>query len=113
MVDTAHTNGSTNGNGNPTLNQEQREHQLRMADRKLKYTELLLNGREKFWDRLLGRGNGDLEELLVEQCGMPAESDLSAQLYRTIYDKFSIANRAVKLMPMECWQKTPEVYESE
>ena len=45
--------------------------------------------------------------------GWPSTGTLNPETYRDLYDRDAIANRIVNLMPKECWQVTPEVYERE
>ena len=44
------------------------------------------------------------------ECGYPDE--VSAQEYRQFYDRWGVAERAVKVWPKECWQVLPEIIEN-
>lgn len=55
---------------------------------------------------------------LYDECGWPGDpstggggAGLSIDLYRTLYDREPLAARVVELMPKECWQQTPTVFE--
>lgn len=49
-----------------------------------------------------------------KECGYPADdARIDAQAYRTMFDREPVAARVVKMLPEECWQHTPEVYESD
>lgn len=50
---------------------------------------------------------------LDKECGYPSTYAVGADLYRTLYDREPIATRVVQLMPKECWQVLPRVYEDE
>jgi hypothetical protein len=47
------------------------------------------------------------------ECGYPDTASITAYQYRELYDRESIATRAVQVLPNECWQLQPEVYEDE
>lgn len=62
------------------------------------------------FEDLLNRNNRNLEE----DCGYPRNTEnISPEFYRTLYDREPIPNRICQLMPRECWQLTPELYEDE
>lgn len=63
-------------------------------------------GRQDLYRRFL-----DPRSDIDEECRYP--DALSAQFYRTLYDRTGIAERVVQLMPKETWQVTPQVYEDE
>lgn len=49
-----------------------------------------------------------------DECGYPRWSDaVNVEVYRQLYDRMPIANRVVQVLPKECWQVTPLVYEDE
>src|SRR5438552_13602382 len=58
---------------------------------------------------------------LDDECGYPQSEGglgtggyiLSPEFYRVLYDREAIANRVVELMPQECWQQPPTVYEDD
>lgn len=66
--------------------------------------------RKSFFDTL---SNVDSRRDINDECGYPDTSALSAELYRDLYDREPIAARVVQLMPKECWQLQPLVYEDE
>lgn len=55
----------------------------------------------------------DKRRNLDHDFGWPSTGALNPETYRDLYDRDSIANRVVNLMPKECWQVTPEIYERE
>jgi hypothetical protein len=57
--------------------------------------------------RLLGDRHLDIDAA----CNYP--DAISAQVYRTLYDRLGPAERSVQLLPKETWQVTPVVYETE
>lgn len=51
---------------------------------------------------------------LNKECGYPADPyNVTPDFYRTLYDSEGIARRVVHVLPEECWQSSPEVYEDE
>jgi hypothetical protein len=52
-----------------------------------------------------------------DECGYPKSEtgtgvgSFNPDLYRMLYEREAIATRVVQVMPRECWQVTPEVYE--
>lgn len=45
------------------------------------------------------------------ECHYP--TSISAQNYRTMYDRFGVASRVVEILPEECWAQEPDIYEVE
>lgn len=56
---------------------------------------------------------------LDDECGYPQSQtgtgfgSLNPELYRSLYEREPVATRVVQLMPKECWQVQPSVYEDE
>lgn len=48
-----------------------------------------------------------------KECGYPETSVLDRYKYKEMYDRNPIAARAVEVLPKECWQVEPSVYERE
>lgn len=49
-----------------------------------------------------------------DECGYPSNAaSIPSTFYRDLYEREPVAARIVQLMPKECWQKTPLVYETE
>lgn len=46
-----------------------------------------------------------------DECGYP--KDITADQYKILYDRESIATRVVQVWPRECWKVTPELFEDE
>lgn len=46
-----------------------------------------------------------------DECGYPKE--ISAEQYRTLYDREGIAERVVSIFPVECWSQDPMLRENE
>lgn len=69
------------------------------------------NNRGELLNRLMGPA-GDHDKI-DQECRYPRTEELSADYFRTLYDRDPIAARVVELMPMECWQESPSVYEKE
>lgn len=56
----------------------------------------------------------DPRRSIEDECGMPPlGSQVDVNLYRMLYDRDAIANRAVRFMAEECFQVHPKVYDSE
>ena len=55
--------------------------------------------------------NQDPRRNIYDECGYP--TTITPQDYRDMYDREPIASRVVQVQPLECWAKTPEVYEDE
>lgn len=47
------------------------------------------------------------------ECGYPDTNSITPYQYRELYDRESIATRVVQVLPNECWQLQPQVYEDE
>lgn len=47
-----------------------------------------------------------------KECGYPEQDALDPEGYKKLYDRESIANRVVEVLPRECWLVNPEVYEN-
>lgn len=51
-----------------------------------------------------------------DECGYPRSEGgmgINPDFYRALYEREAVAARVVQLIPKECWQKTPLVYETE
>lgn len=79
--------------------------------------QLLANdftSRSKIWQQAF-----DPRRDIDAECGYPSSQtgwgigDINAEFYRSLYDREAIAERVVGVMPDECWQWSPWVYESE
>lgn len=64
------------------------------------------NSREDLFQRLFG-SRVDVDK----ECSYP--DTISAQFYRALYDRTGIAERVCTLMPKECFQVCPQIYEDE
>lgn len=47
------------------------------------------------------------------ECGYPQDSELQAMFYRQMYQRHAPAERVCQLMPKQCWQVAPSVFEEE
>lgn len=75
------------------------------------YTELI-NNITSLRRGILDLAN-DNRRNLNHDCGWPETGALTPESFRDLYDRDPIANRIVNLMPKECWQAPPEIYELE
>lgn len=50
---------------------------------------------------------------IERECGYPDTSALTVQNYKSLFEREPLAERVVSVYPKECWQTTPEVYETE
>lgn len=95
-----------NGNGRmPLLNKEQFE---------AEFQRLILNAtsmRGELIRRYMAM-DGPNRNLNAE-CGYPEALPIDPWFFRDLYDREPVATRVVELMPKECWQVQPEVYEDE
>ena len=64
--------------------------------------------RSQFFDSLL-----DPRRDINKECGYPESNQISAFDYRQLYDRLAPARRVVNLLPDECWQVQPSVFEDE
>ena len=65
--------------------------------------------RGSLFDQLL-----DPRHNVDEECGYPPGNEpVPVDVYRFLFDRFDIANRVVRLMPQECWAKSPHVFETD
>lgn len=55
----------------------------------------------------------DPRRSIDDECGYPPTSAIGPNQYRDLYDREPIATRAIQLMPKECWQVSPLIYEEE
>lgn len=105
---------TTNGNGaqrlGAVLNKEQFEaRMLGHIDSLQGLVENALASRSEFFRRQML----DPRRNLDDDCGYPDPNTLDPWYYRDLYDREPVAERVVALMPKECWQISPEVYEDE
>lgn len=68
------------------------------------YTRRLLSKISQFLD---GRRN------IEEECGYPHTEEITAENYRDLYERNEIAAKVVNILPDECWQVFPRIFESE
>lgn len=50
---------------------------------------------------------------LNKECGYPETYEITSEKWQDYYERHPIAARVVELFPSECWQITPDVYESD
>lgn len=67
----------------------------------------VFTSRNEILASFLGRDGRNIDE----ECDYP--DVLNAQLYRSLFDRSPIAERTAQLMPTECFQVTPDVFEDE
>jgi len=96
MRQKAAAKADANGNGQATLNAEQ-------------IMRILVNG--TFSRAHLARIMMDPRRDLNDECGYPSTEELSAELYREMYDRLSVAARVVEVLPEESWAMPPTVFE--
>src|SRR5262245_49201093 len=97
MINRAFATWATNGKNGDDRWQQFRE---------LAYNALL--SRKEWFDRFL-----DPRRSIADECGWPKGGDLTPQKYQDLYDREPVATRVVQVMPRECWQVQPSVYEDE
>jgi hypothetical protein len=68
----------------------------------------VVTSRSEFFNRFFERGH-----MIREECGWPSPEEMTPQFYRSLYDQDAIAARVVEVMPKECFQGAPTIYESE
>lgn len=68
----------------------------------------VIQGRTELFRQMYGGGRD-----VWEECRFPNSSIIDAWYYRGLYDRNSIANRVVEVMPMETWQQPPSIVEDE
>lgn len=80
---------------------------------------LAANGMTNNWDginsRRMTRGPSlDERRNIEEECGYPPiDSQIDSHFYRNLWERDPIAARVVEVLPKECWQVQPLVYELE
>lgn len=47
------------------------------------------------------------------ECGFPNDDAITAEVLRDLYNRDSLVARIVEVWPKECWQVTPEIYETD
>lgn len=97
-----------NGNGQPRFNPDEPGVRNNFDVQFWEMTRNVFSNRMDYFQKLL-----DPRRDLDRECGYPSTYSVGPDLYRQLYDRDPIANRVVQLMPKECWQKTPRVYEDE
>lgn len=98
----------TNGNGKPHFNPNEPGVRNSQEAQFWEMTSNAFQNRMSYFQQLL-----DPRRDLDRECGYPSTYAVGPDFYRQLYDRDPIANRVVQLMPKECWQKTPRVYEDE
>jgi hypothetical protein len=73
---------------------------------------------QELTDNLLQRSTlieriGDPRRDIEQECGWEDINTITASMYRRFYEENAFAERVVELYPVECWQITPEVFETE
>lgn len=58
-------------------------------------------------------GELDRRRDIADECGWLDHEDVGAETYQRLYNRFAIAARVVQVFPKECWQVTPNVFETE
>jgi hypothetical protein len=91
-----------------SLNQQQLLTFNKLTETCNRVVENMLYSREAFL-----RQRADRRRDIAEECGHPPTGEITAEIYREMYDRNPIAARVVEVYPRECWQVHPEVYESE
>jgi hypothetical protein len=84
---------------------EQREQQLRRLEEVVGNAMMM---RAELFQRFM-----DPRRNVMDECGYPKTSQMTAEGYHDLYDRNPIAARVVELYPKESWQVTPLVYEDE
>ena len=90
-----------------TINQQQTNNQL--MERSIR--EMMTNdqtSRSQFIRSLI-----DPRRDINDECGYPETEEMTAEMYRDLYDREAIAARVVEVMPRESWQISPRVFETE
>lgn len=62
---------------------------------------------------IASEGSFDPRRAIYDECGFPEDTWINPERMRDLYNRDPIAARVVEIWPKECWQVTPEVYESE
>ncbi len=90
---------TANGNGRvPLLTDNQLEEMVHNA----------MLSREDFSRRFL-----DPRRDIDDECGYPKTSEMTADIFRRMYDRMAIACRVVQVLPVESWKVSPTVFEDE
>ena len=76
-------------------------------------TEAILSVNEMSSRAYFAQGWMDPRRNIYDECGLPRTSDISIDAYQDLYDREAIAARVVEVLPRECWQVQPTVYEEE
>lgn len=87
------------------------EHDPILTNKVDRIGELLANEmsmRSDFFKKFL-----DPRRNIDDECGYPKVTSYAAEQWQDLYEREPIANRIVQLMPKECWQRNPTVYETE
>lgn len=108
-MSTNHADSSTNGQqGAPPVFNEQDWRRLENM------VGNALLARSNFFQQMM-----DPRRNIDDECGYPQSEtgfgfgSLNPEFYRMLYEREAIATRVVELMPKECWQQAPIVYEVE
>ena len=84
-----------------------------LTDSQQRFVERLIENvvmsRSQLINRLM-----DPRRNIDDECGYPPDiTSIGIDQYRDLYDREPVANRVVQLLPRECWQVQPLVYEDE
>ncbi len=90
----------------PTNNQEAERH-----ERAMKRIEDLVGNALLARSELLKRMM-DPRRDINDDCGFP-RSPITPEFFENLYDRGAVSCRAVEVLPLECWQVTPTVYEDD
>lgn len=102
-----HTDGNNSSNGNGATNGKQVEDKLKWLNR---FEDIVTNVsmmRTEFMKALI-----DPRRSIEKECGYP-EDEVGVHFYQDLYNRDAVAVRVVQVLPRECWQVQPQVYESE
>ncbi len=61
----------------------------------------------------LARSLLDPRRSINDECGYPETEEITTENYKDLYDREPVANRVVQVLPVESWQASPTVFETE
>lgn len=61
----------------------------------------------------LARSLLDPRRSINDECGYPETENITIENYKDLYDREPVANRVVQVLPVEAWQASPTVFETE
>ncbi len=107
-------NGNGHAHGNGHSSPDPIRNQFEAAEMFRDVVSNVMSARSDLFKQLF-----DPRRDLENECGYPSSAmgggfgSINPEFYRGLYEREALASRVVQLMPKECWQSSPSIYEDE